>query len=123
MATSGGSLDSYDPVTKTCVTSKGKWYLGTSEVASCPTGIKPYESTKTSNCGYDIPTGWTDTFAATNFSMKNKKLAKSTSLDYKRSFVLSSFDASAGTCSCSWATTISPADVATFKCKILCEDK
>ncbi|MEK6774457.1 MAG: hypothetical protein AABY64_10975 [Bdellovibrionota bacterium] len=115
-AISGHTMSTFDPVTKKCTAANAQWFTGTSSSASCPKGASvPSKSVAKNSCGMSIPTAWVDPQPLISVTFADGSIGST-----KRSQALVALDVTSNRCSCVWATNISDADIATFRCQILC---
>lgn len=114
---SAEGLNMYNKDTGSCELSGAKWFSGSPQSATCPAGtfLSP-NANADANCGIFMPPSYvdnTDTSVVVQYS-------DGTSDEKNRMPAFMSINLATSTCTCNWATDISPANIATFKCQILC---
>lgn len=113
----GGALDML--VGMKCELANGKWFVGSSSLATCPSGTLLPPNAKTStNCDASFPPGFKDEFPKTDVPVVSRKGMGS--VRRARDPILLSLDTASSTCYCDAAMDIPTAIRATFSCKILC---
>lgn len=113
LSTSGGALDTYDPVTKKCILGSARWFDGSINKATCPAGtFLPARATLDVNCRAVIPPGFEDPNPGVEVQLQN-----GTTTTEQRNFVIMSL--TGGSCLCDWATDLG-AYLSQVKCSIQC---
>jgi hypothetical protein len=110
---SQGLYNQWDPKSNQCVLANGIWSGNNPFTARCPAGTVLPDLPSEQGCQVITPSSWVDTFPTQTITLSDG----STTTIGRAPWLISY---SNGTCTCTYATDLSKATVATFQCQIQC---